>query len=264
MRKRTPQEVQALLSEETKKQGTEYPAASHHIYHYLHLTKEFIKEFSPNAKTTFDPTPRLEISTQEQAEIRNRFGIQSSSPRTLLLGVNAGAEYGPAKRWPLSFFAQTMASLSQKQGAEWLLFGGKGDLPLAEELRKQATQRYPEIKINTLTGRTTLHELAVLSSLCHVFLTNDTGPMHVAAAAGSTVVVPFLSTSAELTCPGAPLDWKTPPSPHLFLRPTSCPCSPCFLKQCPADFRCAKEISPENVIEAISQKIASSQQSEYH
>ena len=76
-----------------------------------------------------------------------------------------------------------------------------------------------------------------LLKLCRVLLTNDSGPMHVAAALGTPVVVPFGSTSPELTGPGLPGD------PHHRLLKSDAPCSPCFLRECPIDFRCLNGIA---------------------
>ena len=84
-----------------------------------------------------------------------------------------------------------------------------------------------------------------LLKLCRVVLTNDTGPMHVAAALGTPVVVPFGSTSPELTGPGLPGDSRN----HLIK--SDAPCAPCFLRECPIDFRCMNAISVDRVVEAV-------------
>ena len=81
--------------------------------------------------------------------------------------------------------------------------------------------------------------------LCRVVLTNDSGPMHVAAAVGTPVVVPFGSTSPELTEPGLPGDVR-----HQLLR-ADAPCSPCFRRECPIDFRCLTGIGVARVVEAV-------------
>ena len=90
-----------------------------------------------------------------------------------------------------------------------------------------------------------LRELLALLKLCRVVLTNDTGPMHAAAAVGTPVVVPFGSTAPELTGPGLPGD----PS-HQLLK-AGVPCSPCFLRECPIDFRCMNGIATGRVVEAV-------------
>jgi len=81
--------------------------------------------------------------------------------------------------------------------------------------------------------------------LCRVLLTNDSGPMHVAAALGTPVVAPFGSTSPELTGPGLPGDPR-----HRLLK-SDAPCSPCFLRECPIDFRCMNGFAVEQVVAAV-------------
>jgi heptosyltransferase-2 len=90
-------------------------------------------------------------------------------------------------------------------------------------------------------------------SLCSVLLTNDTGPMHVAAALGTPVVAPFGSTSPELTGPGLPGN-----SRHQLLK-SDAPCAPCFLRECPIDFRCMKGISTDRVVQAVLKMVTSNQ-----
>ena len=261
MRKRFSKEIRYLQS--TNNQLHSYTPHSHQIYNYLYLAQNFVKEFSAHSAqplTDIDPTPRLNINKLEQQSVCQRFGIQSpfvSSSSTLLFGVNVGAEYGAAKRWSVRNFALTISKLSEKYSVRWILLGGSGDIEIANTLKNQAQSLCPQIKIYPVTGKTSLRELAVLTSLCKIVLTNDTGPMHVAAASGATVAVPFLSTSPELTCPGAPLDYNVSngtSNKHIFLRAT-CPCTPCFRRECPTDFRCAKEITPEMMISAISKFI---------
>ena len=100
-----------------------------------------------------------------------------------------------------------------------------------------------------LAGKTSLRELMALLKLCRVLLTNDTGPMHVAAALSTPVVVPFGSTSPELTGPGPPGDTR-----HQLIK-SDVPCSPCFLRACPIDFRCLNGISVERAVAAVLQAV---------
>jgi heptosyltransferase-2 len=96
-----------------------------------------------------------------------------------------------------------------------------------------------------LAGKTNLGELCAGLKLCRTLLTNDSGPMHVAAALGTPVVALFGSTSPELTGPGLPGDAR-----HQLLR-ANAPCSPCFLRECPIDFRCMNGINVERAVEAV-------------
>lgn len=256
MRKRSAAEVKHLLQNPTEIKNVSYSPAAHHIYHYVHLACNFLESLGATPQLPADLTPHLKISSEKQKELLDIFGIRESSTASPLMGVNAGAEYGPAKRWPLDYFARTMAALSEENNVRWLLFGGPSDRTQANELSARCRSLYPGIVIYQLTGRTALSELAPLANLCEIFLTNDTGPMHVAAAAGTTVLTPFLSTSPELTCPGSPLDDKLHPNQHILLQASETPCSPCFLKQCPIDFPCAREIPPELVIAAIRNRLS--------
>jgi heptosyltransferase-2 len=168
-----------------------------------------------------------------------RLGIGLGSGKSLV-GLNAGAEYGPAKRWPLKRFAEAARGLAQRTGCHFVLFGGKADQTLAEDL----IRRLQGLPVTSLAGATTLAELLAALALCRVVITNDTGPMHLAAALGVPVVTPFGSTSPELTGPGLPGD----PRHHLLLGSASC--APCFLRQCPVDFRCMDSIPADRVVSA--------------
>ena len=84
-----------------------------------------------------------------------------------------------------------------------------------------------------------------LLTRCRVLLTNDTGPMHLAAALEVPVVVPFGSTSPELTGPGLPGDAR-----HRLIK-SDAACSPCFLRECPIDFRCMQGISVQRVVDSV-------------
>ena len=163
----------------------------------------------------------------------------------MLLGLNPGAEYGPAKRWPAGSFAAVTHEVSRRMpDCLWLAFGGPGDRALCDDIARLAGDR-----VLNLAGRTSLRELMALLKLCRVVLTNDSGPMHVAAALGTPVVVPFGSTSPALTGPGLPGD----PSHQLLT--AAVPCSPCFRRTCPIDFRCMTGIGPERVVEAVCRAI---------
>jgi heptosyltransferase-2 len=96
-----------------------------------------------------------------------------------------------------------------------------------------------------LAGKTTLRELCVVLKRAELLLTNDTGPMHLAAALNTPVIVPFGSTSAELTGPGLPGDTR-----HRLLMGQA-PCAPCFLRECPIDFRCMNGITADSVVAAV-------------
>ena len=150
--------------------------------------------------------------------------------------LNAGAEFGPAKRWP----ADRFAAVARQVDCRWLLLGGPGDVALAGTIAAQLPDA-----IN-LAGQTTLLELCELLQACRLVLTNDTGPMHLAGALGTPIVAVFGSTSAELTGPlGSPVT--------ILREPVEC--SPCYLRSCPVDFRCMQRITVDQVTKAVLQQL---------
>jgi heptosyltransferase-2 len=237
MRKRTPEEIQALLKrggvETSAKPGPE----SHHTSHYLRLVAAL--GAIPNPAVPF-----LGVASEEQEALRIRFQID---PQIRWIGINPGAEYGPAKRWPQERFVETAKRLAAAGGRGFLVFGGPADQAAAEGITRDLGSAAP---VRVLAGKTSLRELCAGMSLCSVVLTNDTGPMHVAAAVGTPVVVPFGSTSIELTGPGLPGDPR-----HRLLAPEAV-CAPCFLRECPVDFRCMRSHGVDRVTSAVEDLLA--------
>ncbi|MGB7770125.1 MAG: lipopolysaccharide heptosyltransferase II, partial [Verrucomicrobiia bacterium] len=208
----------------------------HQIHEYLHLAAALGANPEPIA-------PQLFIAPDEIEAVKKKFGLKKITQP--VFGLNPGAEYGPAKRWPVERFIAAAQEIQQQTNCLWILFGGKGDLEIANQTASETQNS--KLKIQNLVGKTSLRELMSLLKLCRVLLTNDSGPMHVAAALGTPVVVPFGSTSPELTGPGLPGDPR-----HRLLK-SDAPCSPCFLRECPIDFRCLNGISVERVVEAVLQ-----------
>jgi heptosyltransferase-2 len=181
------------------------------------------------------------VTDEEIASAKRKFGLENIS--FPIFALNPGAEYGPAKRWPAEKFVTAAREIQKRTNCHWLFLGGKADVQTSETIASSIGHR--PSSISNVAGQTSLRELMALLKLSRVLLTNDTGPMHVAAALGTPVVVLFGSTSPELTGAGMPSDPR-----HRLLK-SDAPCSPCFLRECPIDFRCMKGISVERVIEAV-------------
>jgi heptosyltransferase-2 len=241
MRKRSAAEVNRLVRNTQRATRHSYPAGAHQIYEYLHLASLLGASSAPVA-------PYLHVTSSELESVALRFALQPK-PTEPLFVLNPGAEYGPAKRWPIERFISAAVEVQRRTRCRWLIFGGPADLGIAGEIeagiRSAQTATGNPAPLLNLAGKTTLRELCVLLKLCRVVLTNDSGPMHVAAAVGTPVVVPFGSTSPELTGPGLPGETR-----HQLLT-ANAPCSPCFLRVCPIDFRCMTGISVERVAEAV-------------
>ena len=223
------------------------PAAAHQIHEYLHLAEAL--GANPEALPPSLEITAAEIQQTEQtllSGLRQQRNDRAPSQPLTLLGLNPGAQYGPAKRWPAESFAAVAHAVSSRLGnCLWLALGGASEQPLCEDIARRAGGG-----VANLAGKTSLRELMALLKLCRVLLTNDTGPMHVAAALGTSVVVPFGSTAPELTGPGLPGDPR-----HRLLK-SAAPCSPCFRRTCPIDLRCLTGIAPDRVIEAVFQVLS--------
>ncbi len=212
---------------------------AHHLHQYLHLVQRLGANPAPRA-------PSLFVTHEETLQFRKRFEIAEPSGRPLF-GLNAGAEYGPAKRWPLERFASVARAVQARTRCRWVLFGAARDMELTRRLANDISGNAAECRtsIVNVAGLTSLRELCAGLKACQVLLTNDTGPMHVAAAVGTPVVALFGSTSPMLTGPGLGNDAR-----HWILRePVAC--APCFLRNCPIDFRCMRSISETQVVDAL-------------
>jgi lipopolysaccharide heptosyltransferase II len=195
--------------------------ARHQVYHYLELARWIGAE----VPDTLQPSDFFPATRQPASE----------SP--IKIGLCPGAEYGPAKRWMPERFAQTANAVSAQREVQWVLFGVAGDALVGEAISREITG-----KQMNLIGKTTLSELMDRLSECAVLLTNDTGTMHLAAALGVPTVSIFGSTEPSLT---APLGAR-----HHILR-HQVECSPCFLRECPLDFRCMKAVGVEEAARAV-------------
>jgi heptosyltransferase-2 len=248
MHKRTENEINWLAQRGSPEPPP--PASAHHIHHYLHLVAALGGNPEPLA-------PRLNVTDAAVAQFVAKFKLGAST--LPWIGINPGAEYGPAKRWPEERFIEAAIQIQKSVKCRWLIFGLKGDGEIAdrmaEKIARAGNEQYGREEIGlpprvfNLAGMTSLGELLAALKLCRVLLTNDSGPMHAAAALGAPVVVPFGSTSPELTGPGLPGDPR-----HRLLK-SDAPCSPCFLRECPIDFRCMNGISVERVVEAVLQTV---------
>jgi lipopolysaccharide heptosyltransferase II len=151
-----------------------------------------------------------------------------------------GAKYGPAKRWPR--FAEVAEEISARFPVRWILFGTTGDGAVGLEIAKKLGEKC----VNRI-GQTTLGELIDELSACDLLLTNDTGTMHLAALLRVPTISIFGSTEPLRTGPLGR-------GHRIFRRHVEC--SPCFLRECPLDFRCMHAVTSAEVVGAIQNMIS--------
>ncbi len=169
-----------------------------------------------------------------------RSTLNAQSP--LKIGLCPGAEYGSAKRWLPERFAEAAMKINAQTSAQWILFGTKNDAAVGEQIAAAIGEHC----INRI-GQTTLDQLIDGLRKCRLLLTNDTGTMHLASLLEVPVVAIFGSTEPLLTGPLG--------NGHIVLR-HHVECSPCFLRECPLDFRCMKAVSADEVSAAVLSMLA--------
>lgn len=205
-----------------------------------HQVITYKRVLSPLGIEISDTAPSLcvsEESLQLAKELLAQRGYVENSP---LIGINPCAQYGPAKCWPKERFRKVIEKLLSDEKVFIICFGDNQSASLV----KQVCQGLPE-RVMNLAGVTSLPELVALIKLCDVLLTNDSGPMHIADALNTPLVALFGSTNEEKTGPytkGEVINKKTG-------------CSPCYLRECPIDFRCMKQIEVEEVYLAVLKEL---------
>jgi len=155
-----------------------------------------------------------------------------------VLAVCAGAEYGPAKRWPVEYFAD-VANQKIAEGWDVWLFGSKNDQPTVTSLMEQTKHQCTD-----LSGKTSLADIISLLSLTSGMVTNDSGLMHVAAALNKPLIAIYGPTSTAFT---------PPLSPDATVLKLNLECQPCFERVCPLGHqRCMRDLTPDRVLSAMS------------
>ena len=158
-----------------------------------------------------------------------------------VVGVSPGAAYGSAKRWIPERFAESAVRLSREFKGGVAIFGSKDERPLCEEVA--ARVRSAGVDAANWAGETTLRQFIEMAAACRVFLTNDSGAMHIASALGVPMVAVFGATDHVATGPTGALA-------RIVREPVEC--SPCLLRECPIDHVCMTKVTADRVVrEAI-------------
>ena len=209
----------------------EIPA--HEKFYYL----ELLRRIGWIEQLTDDPLISLSVANQDRARARDILHRAGARAGVLRIAIGAGASYGSAKCWPPSRFAALANRLQAEFDADVVLFGTAGEIAVARAISAEL-KRTPI----DLTGQTEIADLPALLGECDVFVGNDSGAMHVAAAVGLPVVAVFGPTDPSGTAPVTPKCSIVQQKPY---------CSPCFLRRCPTDHRCMTRIAPEMLEAAV-------------
>jgi heptosyltransferase-2 len=161
------------------------------------------------------------------------------------LAVNPGASYGSAKRWIPERFAAVADGLAAEYGVKVVLTGGPGERKIGADI-VQAMRHHP---LN-LIGSTSVRELMAVLSRCRLMVTNDSGPMHIAAAFGVPTVAVFGPTDHTTT---------SPLGENCRIVRNAVDCAPCMLRECPIDHRCMERITADAVLSAARELLGDRQ-----
>lgn len=205
-------------------------AMQHHVHRYLHLVAAIGAPTEPLDELLAIPAAPTPIMPGA-SEIH--------------LGVCPGAEYGNAKRYPIERYAEAIESLRKSHPDTTIrvsIFGSPAERGIGDELAGQLSE--PR---ENRAGETSIADLVKELQSCHLVATNDTGTMHLSAALGVPTVAVFGSTEPAFTAPIGEI--------HRVIR-HQVDCSPCFLRECPIDYRCMLRIKPEVVLREMEALLA--------
>jgi heptosyltransferase-2 len=214
-----------------------HTAYGHQAYYYLQLLfRSGLIEMPQKVEEV-----HLHLAESERRWAVEQLETLGLSGKRFLVGICPGATFGAAKRWLPDRYAKLADRLIDALGADVLIFGSLSEIPLAETVAR-AMGHTPVL----VAGKTTLREFMALLAKCHLVITNDSGPMHLAAALGSPLLAIFGSTNERATGPVG-----------LRVRTIKHPveCSPCGLRECPIDFRCMTGTSVDDAYRAALESV---------
>jgi heptosyltransferase-2 len=184
------------------------------------------------------PPIRLAIAEAARANAESVLRAAGARGNAWRCAIAPGASYGAAKCWPPERFALLADRLISECGADVIFFGSPGEMKISTLILSKMKSR-----AISLVGETSARDFAALLASCSLFIGNDSGAMHVAAAVGLPVIGIFGSTDPECTAPV---------TEQFTLIREAVYCSPCFLLRCPVDHRCMTRIAVDSVFEAAT------------
>jgi heptosyltransferase II len=203
----------------------------HERFYYLELLRRagFLETIPDTQEIRLDGIGELRANGEKLFEAR---GLKLPA-----IGVSPGAAYGSAKRWLPERFAESAARLAAELGGSVAVFGSAAEKALCGEVAEAA-------RGCNFAGATTLREFIEMTAACRVFLTNDSGAMHIASALGVPSVTVFGPTDETATGPLGP-------AARLVREPVDC--APCLLRECPIDHRCMTRVTADRVAQAAQE-----------
>ena len=202
----------------------------HETYYYLELVRRagWIDALPSEALV------RLEGAGEAAAQGRQR--LADAGLREPVIGVSPGAAFGGAKRWLPERFVEAASILARDLGGSVAVFGSAAERDLCTNVTSSIQAR--GFAARSFAGETTLERYIEMAAACRVYLTNDSGAMHIASALGVPTVAIFGATDHIGTGPTGPLARVVRQQVE---------CSPCLLRECPIDHRCMTSVESSRV-----------------
>ncbi|GHD34474.1 lipopolysaccharide heptosyltransferase II [Parahalioglobus pacificus] len=206
------------------------------------MVQRFVALGQPEGAALPDPlpAPRLTVQAENAGRAAEAFNIADDQP---LLALCPGAEFGGAKRWPASHYAE-LGKHYQRAGWQVVLFGSANDSAVTTEIAGALDAG----TVHNLAGKTALSQAIDLLSLADAVVSNDSGLMHIAAALARPLLVLYGATSPGFT---------PPLSTNAALLVSDIDCAPCFQRECPlGHHRCMRELSPAAAIAQLDELLS--------
>lgn len=220
-----------------KPKAGEIPA--HQRFYYLELLRR------AGVITTYEADGPIRLSGSVAAGKIGWSRFEEAGIAGPVIGVSPGAAFGGAKRWLPERFASAAVTVALERCAGVAVFGSEQERAICEVVREGIESQ--GIRSVNLAGATSLAEFMEMAAACEVFLTNDSGPMHIASALGVPTVAVFGATDDLATGP-------TGENSRVIRQAVEC--SPCLLRECPIDHRCMTAVSAEMVSQAALSLVA--------
>lgn len=204
--------------------------APHQRFYYLELLRR------AGILENYSASDRIRLQGASAAREAGAAKFRDLGLGELVIGISPGAAYGSAKRWLPERFAETADLMAHELGATVAVFGSREERALCSSVAAAIRTRS-----HNFAGETSLAEFIDLSAACRVYLTNDSGAMHIASALDVPTVAVFGATDEAATGPAGPLA-------RVVREPVEC--SPCLKRECPIDHRCMTRVASAQVAEA--------------